>query len=174
MNKPMNGRKKILIVEDDQNIAKALTIRLESAGYEVTVAPDTTTGVTSALKIQPDLALLDISMPSGNRFTDADRTRELVATAAVIFQRPCEADELHAVIKCALSENEGGFAVANKIQDLIVAATPIIFLTASKRPGLRRRAQQLGAAAFFEKPYDADELLAAIQRTLNAKEVTKP
>lgn len=117
--------KKILIVEDDQNIAKALAIRLKSAGYEVTVASDAVTGVAAALKIQPDLALLDISVPAGS-----------------------------------------GFTVADKIQELVVTATPIIFLTASKQPGLRQQAQNLGAAGFFEKPYDADELLAAIESAL--------
>jgi DNA-binding response OmpR family regulator len=114
--------KKILIVEDDQNIAKALAIRLKNAGYEVTVAPDAMTGVSTALKIQPDLAILDISMPAGN-----------------------------------------GFTVAEKIQELVVTATPIIFLTASKQPGLRQLAADVGAAGFFEKPYDADELLEAIR-----------
>jgi DNA-binding response OmpR family regulator len=117
--------KKILIVEDDQNIAKALAIRLKSAGYEVTLAPGAMTGVAVALKFQPDLALLDISLPSGN-----------------------------------------GFNVAEKIQELVVTATPIIFLTAIKQPGLRQKARDLGAAEFFEKPYDADELLAAIRRAL--------
>jgi DNA-binding response OmpR family regulator len=113
--------KKILIVEDDQTIAKALALRLKAAGYEVTVARDAITGVAAARDTQPDLALLDISIPAGN-----------------------------------------GFAVAEKIRELVVTATPIIFLTASKQPGLRQEAQNLGAA-FFEKPYDADELLAAIR-----------
>lgn len=120
-----NNMKKILIVEDDQNIAKALAIRLKSAGYEVTVAPDAAAGVAAAVKIQPDLALLDISIPAGS-----------------------------------------GFTVADKIQELVVTATPIIFLTASKQPGLRQQAENLGAAGFFEKPYDADELLAAIEGAL--------
>jgi DNA-binding response OmpR family regulator len=69
--------KKILIVEDDQNIAKALAIRLKSAGYEVTVAPDAMTGVAAATKIQPDLALLDISVPAGNGFIVAEKIRSL-------------------------------------------------------------------------------------------------
>ena len=43
--------KKILIVEDDEKIAKGLSIRLKSAGYEVTVAPDALTGVAAALKM---------------------------------------------------------------------------------------------------------------------------
>ena len=123
--------KKILIVEDDQNIAKALAIRLQSAGYEVTVAPDALTGLAAA-NIQQDLARLDISVPAGN-----------------------------------------GFSVADKIQDLVVTPTPIIFLTAGKQPGLREKARKLGAAGFFEKPYDADELLAAIERALSENEVIK-
>ena len=118
--------KKILIVEDDANIAKALAIRLKTAGYEVMVAPDAMNGVSAALKFNPDLAVLDISLPAGN-----------------------------------------GFTVADKIQELLPTATPIIFLTASKQPGLRKQAGKLGAAAFFEKPYDADDLLVAIKRALH-------
>jgi CheY-like chemotaxis protein len=114
--------KKILIVEDDQNIAKALSVRLKSARYEVTVAPDAVLGIISAVKTQPDLVLLDISLPAGT-----------------------------------------GFTVADRIQELLPTATPFIFLTASKQPGLREKAKDVGAAGFFEKPYDAEELLAAIE-----------
>lgn len=47
-----------------------------------------------------------------------------------------------------------------------MATTPIIFLTASKEPEFRIRAGALGAADFFEKPYEAEELLASIRRAL--------
>ena len=46
---------------------------------------------------------------------------------------------------------------------------PIIFITASKLKGLRETVTQLGAAAFFEKPYDSDELLRTIARELKGK-----
>jgi DNA-binding response OmpR family regulator len=114
--------KKILIVEDDKSIAMALGIRLKSHGYEVAIAPDAVTGVNSALKLRPDLILLDISMPAGS-----------------------------------------GFSVAERLQLLLPTITPFIFLTASKQPGLREKAKELGAVGFFEKPYDAEELLAAIE-----------
>lgn len=55
-----------------------------------------------------------------------------------------------------------GFSVAERLKDLGLGDIPIIFMTASKRAGLRKTAQQLGAAGFFEKPYDAAELLSAI------------
>jgi CheY-like chemotaxis protein len=61
-----------------------------------------------------------------------------------------------------------GFSVAERLKDLGLGDIPIIFITASKRAGLRKTAQQLGAAGFFEKPYDADQLLAAIQLILGS------
>ncbi len=117
---------KILIVEDDRRIATALAIRLKTAGYEVVAAYDAVLAVTMAVKQQPDLILLDISMPGGNGFTIAERVQTLVPTVG----------------------------------------TPIIFLTASKQPGLREQAMQLGAVGLFEKPYEAAELLEAIQEAL--------
>ena len=59
-----------------------------------------------------------------------------------------------------------GFSVAERLKDLGCGDTPIIFMTASKRAGLRKTAQRLGAAGFFEKPYDAEELLAAVHLIL--------
>jgi DNA-binding response OmpR family regulator len=117
--------KKILVVEDDENIAKALAIRLKASGYQVTVAPDALLGVSSAVKTSPDLTLLDISLPAGN-----------------------------------------GFYVADRIQELLPSATPFIFMTASKQPGLREKAKALGAAGFFEKPYETEDLLSAIKGAL--------
>src|SRR5262245_38792613 len=62
-----------------------------------------------------------------------------------------------------------GFSVAERLKDLGLGGIPIIFITASKRAGLRKMAQKLGAAGFFEKPYDADELVAAIDLILDTK-----
>ena len=46
------------------------------------------------------------------------------------------------------------------------ANTPVIFITASKMPGLRDQAMALGAAGFFEKPYEPDEVLKRIRELL--------
>ena len=59
-----------------------------------------------------------------------------------------------------------GFSVAERIQTLIPTPTPIIFLTASKKPDFREKAKKLGAAGYFEKPYEAEELFGAIQQAL--------
>ncbi len=62
-----------------------------------------------------------------------------------------------------------GFSVAQRLQALGLAGIPMIFITASKLEGLRETAQKLGAAAFFEKPYDPNKLLAAIDKALGVK-----
>jgi FixJ family two-component response regulator len=47
------------------------------------------------------------------------------------------------------------------------AATPIIFITASKRTDLRERAMKLGAAGFLEKPFEATALADCIESALS-------
>jgi CheY-like chemotaxis protein len=58
---------------------------------------------------------------------------------------------------------DDGFAVAERIQSLVRKPMSIIFITASKRPGFRQKANEMGVAGYFEKPYEARELFAAIQ-----------
>lgn len=79
--------KKILIVEDDQDIVRALTIRLKAQGYEVVAAYDVIQGTAAAMKEKPDLAVFDISMPGGNGIVLAERLQQNPATAGlpVIF-----------------------------------------------------------------------------------------
>lgn len=56
---------KILIVEDDKNIAMAMALRLQSHGCQIKVAYDAVTGLSETRRFEPDLVLLDISMPGG-------------------------------------------------------------------------------------------------------------
>jgi len=66
-----------------------------------------------------------------------------------------------------------GFSVVQRLRSLGLEGVPIIFITASKLKGLRNTAEKLGAVAFFEKPYDADELLAAIANGIQTT-ITQP
>ena len=54
---------KILIVEDDNNIADLLRLYLEKEEYEVVIAPDGGKGVEQFRRFQPDLVLLDLMLP---------------------------------------------------------------------------------------------------------------
>ena len=77
------GKKKILIVDDERDIVKALTIRLGANGYDVVAAYDGAQGVFLAHKEKPDLILLDIRMPSGDGFSVAEKLKQTSRTTRI-------------------------------------------------------------------------------------------
>ncbi len=67
---------KILIVEDDADIAAIERDYLELGGYEVTVCADGVSGLQAALEQPFDLLLLDLMLPGMDGFTVCRRVRE--------------------------------------------------------------------------------------------------
>jgi len=55
--------KKVLVIEDDSNIAELLRLYLERDGFEVLLAPDGGKGLSAFEQHSPDLVLLDIMLP---------------------------------------------------------------------------------------------------------------
>jgi CheY-like chemotaxis protein len=55
-----------------------------------------------------------------------------------------------------------GFNFVGKLRGLGLDRVPFVVITASRRDGLWESAQQLGAAGYFEKPYDPARLMAAV------------
>jgi len=76
----MAAKKRILIVDDERDIVKALVIRLRSKGYETAVAFDGAQGMFMAHKEKPNLIILDIRMPAGDGFSVAEKLRESKST----------------------------------------------------------------------------------------------
>lgn len=60
---------KILIIEDDADIAAIERDYLVLSGYEVTICPDGASGLTAALEQPFDLLLLDLMLPEVDGFT---------------------------------------------------------------------------------------------------------
>lgn len=79
----MGQKKKILVVDDERDIVKALMIRLQGAGYDVVTAFDGAQGVFMAHKEKPDLIILDIRMPAGNGFSVAQRLKHSTHTFTI-------------------------------------------------------------------------------------------
>ncbi len=57
------AKKRILVVDDEIELVKAIQIRLEQAGYEIMVAYDGQEGLEKAKKEKPDLIILDLMLP---------------------------------------------------------------------------------------------------------------
>ena len=55
--------KRILIVDDEPELVKAIEIRLKQGGYEALVAYDGQEGLEKAKKEKPDLIILDLMLP---------------------------------------------------------------------------------------------------------------
>jgi len=119
------SKRKILIVEDDQDVLRGLSIRLKASGYAVVSATDAAWATTVARKEKPDLVILDLGLPGGD-----------------------------------------GFLVMERLRSIMDVQIPIIVLTARDPDISRERAFNAGAEAFFLKPVDNYEFLAAIQKAL--------
>lgn len=71
----MENKKKILIVEDEKNIALVLSYNIKKEGYNCDIAYDGETGLTMAITGSYDLILLDIMLPKMNGFEVCEKIR---------------------------------------------------------------------------------------------------
>ena len=60
--------KKVLIVDDEQDIVETLKLMLETENYECHCAYDGEQGLNKAREIMPDLIILDVMMPVMNGY----------------------------------------------------------------------------------------------------------
>jgi DNA-binding response OmpR family regulator len=65
----MQNKRRILIIEDNADIADLLTIRLELAGYSTCKARDGASGIGAVYAYKPHAVLLDIGLPDHNGFS---------------------------------------------------------------------------------------------------------
>jgi len=62
------NKKKVLIVEDDNDISEMYRLRITASGFEVETAVNGQIGIDKMKKFLPDLVLLDIVMPKKDGF----------------------------------------------------------------------------------------------------------
>jgi len=123
--------KKILVVDDEQDIVGAIAIRLKSSGFEVITAGDGMEGLQKARIENPDLILLDVMLPKldgykvcrmlkfdekykhipiimvTGKFSDEDKRKGLAVGADHYVLKPFDHKELLATIESVLSKREG-------------------------------------------------------------------
>src|SRR6202030_1961578 len=79
--------KTVLLVDDDNTFLLATGTRMMNMGYTVYTAKDAVSAISAVRKNEPDVVVLDISLPAGDGFLVADRLQNLVGSAAtpIIF-----------------------------------------------------------------------------------------
>ncbi|MDR0199939.1 MAG: response regulator transcription factor [Streptococcaceae bacterium] len=81
----MAKTKKILIVEDEKNLSRFVSLELEHEGYLPTIAPDGRKGLDEALTEAYDLILLDLMLPELDGFEVARRLRREGISTPIIM-----------------------------------------------------------------------------------------
>jgi DNA-binding response OmpR family regulator len=133
----MNEAKKakILIVDDDPDLRRALKIRLRANHYDTVQASDGYSAIAVAQKEQPNLIILDLGLPAGDgavvlerlqesdtlssipvivltaRDPQANEQKMLHAGATAYFQKPADNNELLDVIRATLPGTWPGVAL---------------------------------------------------------------
>jgi DNA-binding response OmpR family regulator len=85
--------KKVLIVEDDSNIAELLHLYLEKEGFETRVAKDGGKGVEYYRAFLPDLVLLDIMLPVMDGWSVLKKIREVDKTPVIMLTAKGETED---------------------------------------------------------------------------------
>ena len=76
---------RILIVDDNQELAFTLQFMLEDEGYEVRLAKDGQDGYWTYLEFKPDLVITDIQMPGENGLELMEHIRALNPKVRTIY-----------------------------------------------------------------------------------------
>ena len=84
---------KVLIVEDDSNIAQLLQLYLEKEGFETQVASDGGQGVSLFHSFAPDLVLLDIMLPVLDGWSVCKKIRETDKTPIIMMTAKGELED---------------------------------------------------------------------------------
>jgi DNA-binding response OmpR family regulator len=71
------GKGRILIVEDEADLAWVEQFNLESEGYEVQVAPEGLAAIEQLQTFSPDVLVLDVMLPRLDGWAVLERTKEL-------------------------------------------------------------------------------------------------
>jgi CheY-like chemotaxis protein len=65
----------VLLIEDNVDITDFIRMQLEIWGHEVFVAHDGPSGLEAALRLRPEIALLDVGLPGMDGYELAQRLR---------------------------------------------------------------------------------------------------
>lgn len=76
---------RILVIDDEAPMRELLAYHLREAGHKVALAKDGEEGLAQALKLQPDLILLDLMMPGLDGLTVLKRLRRESAVPVIVL-----------------------------------------------------------------------------------------
>jgi DNA-binding response OmpR family regulator len=124
----------VLIVDDDREIVRGVSLRLEAAGYRMLTAGDAEVGIATAVANRPDIIVLDVRLPRRNGLSAlsdlkrrpqtkqipvvmlsasvVDQQAALDAGARFFLRKPYRGDVLVQAIRTALGTHDESYSTA--------------------------------------------------------------
>ena len=94
----MSALAKILVIDDEAGIRKLLRLTLQAQGYAMHEAESGEAGLREAALVQPDLVVLDLSLPDDDGLLVLRRLREWSTAAVIVLSvREDESDKVSAL-----------------------------------------------------------------------------
>ena len=90
-----NRSPRILIVDDDFEIAEPVKFALQKLGFEVTHVPDGNQGVAAIATVNPDLMVLDMMMPGRSGFLVLEHLRSSMRSNIRVIMVTANEGERH-------------------------------------------------------------------------------
>jgi len=135
------NQSKILVVEDDHDIAQLLAITMRKAGFEVAVAENGSDALTLIRRHPPDLLILDLLLPDIDGFEVCKEMKREPRTAAVpVLILTARGEEIDRIIGLELGAD-----------DYVVKPFSPRELLLRVRAILRRSGQDYHPKALFKK-----------------------
>jgi DNA-binding response OmpR family regulator len=89
----MAQKKTILIVDDDDDVRALLAEQLEAEGFATASASNGADGVEAAVRVRPDLVLMDLDLPDFNGREAARKLRNAAVHAPIIMLTAASGDD---------------------------------------------------------------------------------
>ena len=90
---------RILVVEDEKDLAELVAFNLRGAGHDVTVAHDGSTALAEIQRSQPDLLVLDVMLPDISGLEVCRRLRRKAQTVRLpVIMLTARTDEVDRVV----------------------------------------------------------------------------
>lgn len=92
----LNGNRRVLLIEDNANLASGLRTALTLEGYQVEVASDGATGLARARAFRPSAVILDLTLPGPDDFDvlRSIRRDRLSPAVMILTARASESEKL--------------------------------------------------------------------------------
>lgn len=117
--------KKVLIIEDEQTLVKALMDSFKEDKYKIEVAVDGEDGWQKAQEVKPDLILLDLILPKMDGFSLLAKIKgddALKGTPVVILTNLSDVtDRCHELgaVECLVKSNESIDNIRSKVKETL-------------------------------------------------------